>query len=297
MPKVPLTIEKVGRNVIIVRQNIVGENWEQWYLLTSDRHHDSRDCNRELELEHLKKAKERKARVIDMGDLFDVMQGKYDPRRSYEEMRPEYVERMAKDRAGYLDVIVKDAIEFYKPYANLFMVVGRGNHETAMLSHNDTDLTDRFVYGINSAAKTQILTGGFGGWVKFQFTIGNTQHESINLKYFHGAGGGQAAVTKGVIQSNRQAVFLPDAQIVVGGHIHESWILAIPRERVSDKGVISQDLQYHVRTPTYKNDYTDGSGGWHVERGAPPKPMGGVWLRFTRERGHVRFTITQDLAN
>jgi hypothetical protein len=293
--KYHMDVEKRGRNVIVIKQNIVGENWEQWYLLSSDRHHDSRDCNRALELEHLEKAKKRSARIIDMGDLFDVMQGKYDPRRDYPEMRPEYIERMSRDRTGYLDVVVKDAIEFYRPFAPLFVMVGRGNHETAIQSHNDTDLVDRFVYGMNAAAKTQIFTGGYGGWVRFQFSMNGTQRESINLKYFHGAGGG-GPVTKGVIQSNRQAVYLPDAHIVIGGHIHESWILAIPRERVSNEGIVSQDLQYHVRTPSYKNDYTDGSGGWHVERGGPPKPMGAVWLRFTRERRHVRIELMQDLG-
>jgi len=296
MTKTSAAIEKIGRNVIRIKQDIKGEDWEQWLLLTSDRHHDSRDCNRDLEIEHLEKAKQRKALIIDIGDMFDCMQGKYDPRRSYPEMRPEYIESMERDRIGYLDVIVKDAIKFYKPYASQFLMVGRGNHETAIQSHNDTDLTDRFVYGMNAEAKTKIVAGCYGGWVKFMFTIGGTQHETINLKYFHGSGGG-GPVTKGTIQSNRQAVYLPDAQIVVNGHIHESWILAIPRERLSTEGVISQDLQYHVRTPSYKNDYTDGSGGWHVERGAPPKPMGCVWLRFTRERRHVRITLIQDLAS
>ncbi len=33
-----------------------------------------------------------------------------------------------------------------------------------------------------------------------------------------------------------------------------------------------------VRTPAYKEEYNDGKGGWHVERGAPPKPLGGRWL-------------------
>jgi hypothetical protein len=27
-------------------------------------------------------------------------------------------------------------------------------------------------------------------------------------------------------------------------------------------------------TGTYKEEYGDGSKGWHVERGAPPKPVG-----------------------
>jgi len=64
---------------------------------------------------------------------------------------------------------------------------------------------------------------------------------------------------------------------------------------LSNMGVVYQDVQYHVRTGTYKDDYTDGSGGWHVQRGAPPKPMGAVWLRFYHERKHIRMQLIQDV--
>jgi len=30
----------------------------------------------------------------------------------------------------------------------------------------------------------------------------------------------------------------------------------------------------HVRSPTYKEEYGDGTKGWHVMRGAPAKPLG-----------------------
>jgi hypothetical protein len=273
-------------NVIKVTMDVRGAGWEQWFLLSSDRHHDSPDCNRELEIEHLEECKKRKGYVLDFGDIFDAMQGRYDPRRTYKDIRPEYQKKMIEG-GKFLDVIVKDAVNFYKPYANQILLIGRGNHETAIETHNDTDLIDRLVSGINTAAKSSVYSGFYGGWVRFMFKIQGTQRESVNMKYFHGAGGG-GPVTKGTIQSNRQAVFLPDADIVVNGHIHESWVLAIPRERLSDAGVVYQDLQFHVRTATYKNDYGNGSSGWHIETGKPPKPRGAVWLRFYLDRSHIR---------
>jgi len=30
----------------------------------------------------------------------------------------------------------------------------------------------------------------------------------------------------------------------------------------------------HIRTPTYTEEYGDGTKGWHIMRGAPPKPLG-----------------------
>lgn len=286
-------LSKIGANVLDVRLDVPVSGWQQYFLLSSDRHHDSIDCDRELEIEQLELARERKAIVLDFGDLFDAMQGKYDPRRSYPSMRSEYVKRMQDEQLGYLDVIVKDAVEFYRPYADLFGLVAVGNHETSILSHNDVSLIDKFVYGLNTAAGANVHKGAYGGWVVFHFSAQGKAH-TRRLKYFHGSGGG-GIVTKGVIQSNRQAVFLPDADIVVNGHIHESWLLTLARERISDRGVVYNDLQQHVRTATYKDDYRDGSGGWHVERGMPPKPRGSTWLRFWYENSEIRLSLTQDV--
>ena len=37
-------------------------------------------------------------------------------------------------------------------------------------------------------------------------------------------------------------------------------------------------------TGTYKEEYGDGSKGWHVERGAPIKPIGGRILTVDYKR-------------
>lgn len=271
---VPYKSEQTSPECVTVRFDNVAGGWEQWILLSSDRHHDSVRCNRELELRHLKLAKERKAAIIDVGDLFDVMQGKFDPRRSYSGLRPEY------KVDTYLDEIVRDAAEFYKPYAHNFLLFGRGNHDQGIIKNNGVDLISNLVYALNSQTGSHIYAGGYGGWVRFQFTIQKTVSKSLNLKYFHGAGGG-GPVTRGVIQTNRQAVYLPDADIVVNGHTHNSFIVPIARERLSDRGVVVQDTSWYLRTPTYANDYGNGTGGWHVERWGEPKSMGAVWLHLS----------------
>lgn len=286
-----IRVDKKSPNVLDVYHD-VSAGFEKWYLLRSDAHHDSSECNRELERRHLEMAREREAHVLDFGDLFDCMGGRYDPRRNYPSMRKEYSEKL-QEGESYFNVITKDAINFYKEYKDQWLLQGVGNHEASVAKNSDINLTDLFVSGMQED-KGIINKGAYGGWVQFHFTISGTQRQRYRLKYFHGSGGG-GPVTKGTIQSNRQAVFLPDAQIIVNGHIHESWVLAMPRERISEAGVISQDLQYHVRTATYKNDYGDGSGGWHVERGAPPKPMGCVWMRFYYERKNIQVQFIQDI--
>jgi len=289
-----MQVEKYSKNVLIVHFPKVKAGWEKWFLMRSDAHHDSARNNRKLELRHLELAKQRDAHVLDFGDLFDVMEGRYDPRKAYPDMRPEYMDKLMGGES-YFNVIVDDALKFYRPYADRWLLQAVGNHETSVAKNSDVNLIDLFVAGMQRDGGI-INKGAYGGWVKFQFTISGTEKTSVNLKYYHGSGGG-GIVTKGTIQSNRQAVFLPDAHIVANGHIHESWVLAIPRERISQQGVVSQDVQWHVRTPTYQNDYGDGSDGWHIERGAPPKPMGCVWLRFYYKSDRINYEFTQDIDN
>ena len=269
-----LSIVHNSGNVMTLYVDNVFDGWEQWFLISSDRHHDSVDCNRELELRHLEEAKKRGAFIIDVGDMYDCMQGRYDPRRSYKDIRPEYKED------NFLDLIVKDAAEFYTPFVNQFLMIGRGNHESSVLKNNGNDLIGLTVNRLNADAGGHIQAGGYGGWVRVMCTIGGTSREHINIKYFHGSGGG-GPVTRGVIQTNRQAVYLPDADIVINGHTHDAWYIPIEQERISDTGIVYTGIQHHIRTATYHNDYGDGSGGWHVERGGAPKPQGACWLRLS----------------
>ncbi len=249
--------------------------WEQWLLLRSDAHHDSILCNRSYQLQHLKEAKEKDALIADFGDLFDAMQGRFDPRRNMDELRPEY--RIAK----YYDFVCDDTAEYLKDYAKNILLLCMGNHETAVLKNANTNLTDRLAYKLNTMTGSNIKVGGYGGWIRFMFNmsdgISTGPRTSLRVKYFHGAGG-EAPVTRGVIQTNRQAVYLPDANVVINGHNHQQYVIPIARERLSNKGVHYSDIQSHVRIPGYKQDYQDGTKGWNVERGGVPKPIGAVWM-------------------
>ena len=281
----PWTVEARSRNVTDVRVDMIGGG-EQYFLLSSDRHHDNSHTDWDLELKHLSQAQERLAGVIDIGDMHCAMNGKYDRRQDRTSLREEY------QMGNYLDRLVEVAGDFYAPFARNFIVIGRGNHETSILKHHETDLTERTCERISQQADHRVLSGGYGGWVRFHFELTSTQVHRVCLKYFHGSGGG-GPVTRGVIQTNRMSVFLPDAQIVATGHTHDQWLVPISRERLASNGEVYLDEQVHVRCGTYKDEYGDGNGGWHIERGAPPKPIGAQWLRFYREGDRVRFDITR----
>jgi len=295
MKKLPVDfkIESIRANSHRISFTGVKKGWEQWVMLSSDRHHDNMQARWDLEKAHLEKARERRALILDFGDMFCAMQGKYDPRSSMDSLRPEH------KRGDYLDALVSTAEKFYAPYAGQFALIGRGNHETNIRTRHGVDLTERLVDRLKDKHGARVNAGEYSGWVIFSFVMHRTVWHSRVLYYFHGSGGG-GPVTRGTIQSNRMAVNYPDADMVVSGHTHDNWILPIKRKRIIATGLPYDDLAWHIRTPTYKDEHDKGSG-WAVERGINPKPLGCVWVRFyyeatRRDKGRVLFEVMPEVV-
>lgn len=242
-------------------------------LLQSDVHWDNPKCDRELFKKHLDEAREKDAPILDNGDFFCAMGGKWDPRSNKSDLRPEH------QRADYLDGLIDTATDFFRPYRDLLTIRGQGNHETAILKRHETNLTERLVERLRHSGAPHVKLGGFSGYVVFEVTSGG-RRKPIKLHYHHGYGGG-GPVTRGVIQTNRMAVYLADAHLVWTGHTHDQWKVMIDRVRLNqDCTQVVHEPQLHFRTPSYKDEYADGFNGWHVERGGPPKPTGAAWLRI-----------------
>jgi hypothetical protein len=288
MAKSDRAIEQVGA-ITSVHQDIPSD-WEQWYLNTSDNHFDSIYCNREVMTAQFDDALKRGARINIFGDWFDAMQGRYDKRRAMPELRPEY-SRAEK----YYDLLVSNSAEWLKPYAENIDVMSDGNHELSVLKHANTNLMDRLVDRLRMENKhCEAVHGGYGGWIRYMFNMSDGlstgPRTSVKAKYFHGAGG-EAPVTRGVIHTNREAVYLPDANIVFNGHNHHAYYVPITRERIGNKGQTYFDIQHHIRIPGYKQSYGDGTTGWDVTRGGVPKPIGAFWTRLYHDGSGNRHTV------
>lgn len=248
--------------------------WEQWCLLTADRHLDNPHSDRRLQKMHLQQAKERGAFVLDIGDLFCAMQGKNDRRHNKSDLRNE-------EKAGnYLNALVENATEFLDPYLDNLALISEGNHETAITKHTEFSLLDALVYNLKRSG-SQVMRGGYRGYIKFRFNGPEKSGYRFNrIAYYNHGGGGGGPVTKGVIKTNRRGIMLPDADYVFSGHIHEQWIVNLSRSRLDQKGNEFTDVQKHVQIPSYKEEFAGQSGGFHHEREAPPKPLGAWWIRF-----------------
>jgi len=277
-------------NVLTLKFPDIKKDWDQWFMISGDRHHDSKWCNRNLEKQHLDLAKDRDALIIDVGDLFDAMQGKWDPRHSYDEIRPEDVGE------DYLDRIVDHAIEDYSPYKDNFILLGRGNHDANILKRHSTDLIGNVAKGLRRKGGS-CVAGGYNGWILLFFTMRKTVQQSMRIKYFHGKGGSSAPVTKGTIDTNRQAAAIVNADIVVNGHNHQNYVLAQSRECLSEAGKIKRNYMWFARTPGYKDGYfmRNGYDGYDATQ-LQTSPIGCVWLHLTYYQDVIKIEMFPDLG-
>jgi hypothetical protein len=268
------------------------EGIEVKIAMLSDLHWDNPHCDRDMLKRHLDYCLAENIPVMINGDMFCLMQGRGDNRRNKSDIRPEH------NNARYLDSIVETAIEWFMPYAHIIKLIGYGNHETSIIKFQETDILQRFVDLLNYKAGSNIHTGGYGGWlvVRQSSNKNNTTSFSTKIKYFHGSGGG-GIVTKGAINLTRALETYEGFDVFSMGHIHENSCRNDVRDTLEqhpNSGYTLKQKQLHLMlTGTYKEEYGDGSQGWHVERGAPIKPLGGriLTIKCIRERSGKKKTI------
>lgn len=268
------------------------ENSEKTFTIFSmpDAHWDNPKCDRKLLEKHLKEAKEKNAIIISGGDFFCMMQGKYDPRRSKSDIRPEH------NKANYLDVVIEDAAEYLRPYKDN-LIIGTGNHESAILKSCETNVLERLAGELGG-----VVVMGYHFWVIFKVYINNRHVDTVKGYFHHGSGGG-GAVTRGQINMSRQMMHIEGADFISNGHIHERSSTEVMAHYFDSNPMSYKPKARSIillQSSTYKQEYIEH--GFHIEKGRPPKPLGGLFMDFhivrTESKGYgvekeVKFRSTQ----
>ncbi len=270
-----MNVKKFTEATTEIRFNRNKEKKEKWFLLTSDWHWDNPKCDRKKLRKDLDRAVELDAGILVFGDLFCAMQGKYDKRSHKSDLRPEH------QKGNYLDKLVDTAAQWLEPYKDNLALISYGNHETSILNRHETDLIQRLTDKLQDKG-SKVVKGAYSGYIKLVSQRDDKSQVRAKTLFFHHGHGGGGPVTKGVIQTNRRSIYTPDADFIVSGHVHERWMIDLMRERLKQSGDVVIDYQRHICLPTYKEEYLQHKG-WHVERGAPPKPIGGCWMKLTVE--------------
>lgn len=238
-------------------------------LNCSDLHIDSKQCDREL----LKKHCEEADYIKIYGDLFDLMQGRNDKRRSLSDLKDKY------KASNYVDEVVKDAVEFFKPYAKKLLFVGLGNHETSVIHNIGTNPLSAFcllmrIHGSN------VVEGTYQGYIvdSFKDPFGTGNLNIVTTAFHHGSGGSPQK-TEGTLEIEGDKAKFPNADIVMKGHNHFKWHNpGQTRYWLNKNYKIEKRVQHHVRLGTYKEArFTDG---WEVEKGFKPTTLGGYFVDY-----------------
>jgi hypothetical protein len=271
------TVEHHGKNIHVVKVNRPNlKKFEQWVLLLADNHVDNPAARNDVTTRLLGEAVERDAVVIVVGDFLDLMQGRNDRRSSKTSLRS----NLLSD--GYFDKVIDLGADLVAPYASHIAVMGQGNHESGWMRHNETDPTANLVRAIKDRAHSPIGAGAYGGWIKFQFSVGGN-HLSYCMRYQHGTGSGASPMTMGVLDTRRMYSWIEGADSIVISHNHASNVAGIAREYLRcQNGIYSVEKKYcdMIRVGTTKDSWKDGAHGWEVEKGFGPSPIRQKWLRL-----------------
>lgn len=269
-PPVSWAFNEHGPNIHEIVVDLGSRANEFQMLLVSDMHWDNPHCDRKLLARHLDQAVARNAPILSAGDLYCAMQGKFDKRSDKSCVLPEH------QRGDYLDALVRTAVDWFEPYGKHLVLLGLGNHETQVCSRIETNLLDRLAYGLRERGAIT-RAGGYSGWIRLRFTRAGSTINSIVLWYHHGFGGG-GPVTMGKIDFNRYSSYI-DADVIVAGHVHYKEAFPVVHAYLTAANQVKHRSVYMVRCGTYKDEFGAGEGGFHVEKGRGPRPLGGYWLR------------------
>lgn len=258
-----------------LHKNEKGNSLKQKFFLCSDIHYDNPKTKRKLFHSHMKQAVEEGAKIIIVGDLLCLMEGKYD-KRSNKNILPE------NTGGNYLDLVINNTANDLLPYAENILLITQGNHETAVSNRHETYVLERLVERMNLLANTRIQVGAYDGYLTYAVDFYGSRC-SLDIGYSHGRWGG--VVTKGALGVSRYAAYMPDCDVHITGHTHDGFIMTYPRmkKNVSKKSV-EVKKQWHVKLGTYKEEFSKGEG-WATEKIGTPKHIGGAWMEAEFKRG------------
>lgn len=229
----------------------------------SDLHIDG-NCLKSKLKQHLNIMKEENADIYIIGDIFDAMQGKNDPRSLKSMLKNNQIQ------GTYFNNIIKEAYEFLKPYKDNIKGIGYGNHEISVIKHYEIDLIQILAEKLGC----QIL--GYDGFLMLSYRYGKNGHGNITRVYYTHGNGGNAPVTDGHIQMKRR-LDTKDADVYISGHVHKGVFIFPVKYSVNNNGKLKIKETIHAQLGAFLSSFSNYSS---MKGFAPVKPIS-VLLRHS----------------
>lgn len=287
-----------GFHVIRPRPLIEG----QGLRLMSDLHIGASHVDYKLIAQEIKDAQERNDRVLINGDLFDLILP--NDKKRYQ---PGAVHPRLRGRSDQVNAAVDWAKEILEPVAHQIDLLGLGNHEAATTKWHSLDPTLLVLYELEKIARERdpkhvISYGGYTGFVDYRlrFRQGDKANSSRGhrwILYYHHGSGGNAPVTKGLIDFNRKDVFI-DADMIWMGHKHNRLVVTVEKLRCPMSGDEPDTREvHHCMTGAYFQTYRGQSQesvrkhgrqtNYAADMGLAPGGRGGLRVEFHLPHGQL----------
>lgn len=217
--------------------------------LFSDTHIDDPYAQRDLLKKHFDFCVKDGRYILIGGDLFDaILLG--DKKRA--------VPHLLENTDAQLNKKLNDAYEFLKPYQKNILFMGRGNHEESVIKYNGLDVLQMLATMLNMGQEHKILVGNYANFLRFTFKKPSDRREYHYDIFQHHGLGGNAPVTKGIIDWNRLGKSV-NADLIWTGHRHNALIDASdPVLSIQPNGEVILKNRQCIQTPSYKAGKTIG---------------------------------------
>lgn len=188
---------------------------------------------------------------------------------------------------AFVNRVVDEVIELYRPYVDQIDGLGMGNHELSFLKHYHTDLMQMVIDRLNkirSQKLTPIAYLGVCGWVHLTLVYHN-EYMGYKIFYHHGTST-NAPVTEGIIAAKRLVEGVVSDALVVG-HVHKKWAVKNEKFVLNKQGNIECKPVALLCTGSHQLSYKnpgDRNLRWAEEKGFRASPMGGGFLKLIVRR-------------
>lgn len=194
------------------------------------------------------------ARILFNGDIVDGIMPT-DRKRYARSSDSQSTDAQTNEIADY-------AVSRLAPYADFIDYIGAGNHESAIVKYNNTDILSMIARDLNKIRNPklpQIARGGYVGFIYLHFHRSGESVKRYVIYRDHGKGG-NSPVTKGTIGLNRlYGTF--DCDMAWLGHSHTSIIDSASQWQigVTSNGKMYKKQKVGIITPGYQLNFDETS--------------------------------------
>lgn len=233
-------------------------------------------------------ARDMNARVAMIGDI-----GEFIVRQDMKRYSPSGIKSHIATVDPQLDAFFEEGADVLSPYADIIDIFTYGNHEASIIKYHGIDPLKNLAMRIFQRTGININIGGYRGAIFHKFDMSTKFSINHVTYYYHGAGG-NAPVTKGMIDFNRlRNNYLADLFVTAHKH-HKIADTGDPIVTWNSVGNPEMREVKAVQLGTFKGNIEAQSSnptGFEDMHNFSPSGTGGAMIEFQRLPCNGRYRL------